>query len=478
MALVLRPRQAQAITDIRMAYRTGKQAPILVAPTGFGKSATATVMIQAALAKGNRVWFLAHLKEILTSTSKALGREGIKHGWIAAGALADRRQAVQVCMVQTLARRLDRYEPPDLMIVDEAHLAVAQTYQAIFEWAKAGPKFYQAGGAKLLHLTATPRRLDGRGLGEIADCLIPTCSTQDLIDEGLLAPMKYYAPTGVDLSGITTRAGEYAQDELAQLMNKPKITGDAVAEYKKVAHGRPAVAFCVSIEHAQAVAASFTAAGYRAVAISGESDPVERDAALEGLQNGRLDIVCNCALWVAGVDAPAIACIIMLAPTKSVVKYLQSIGRGLRTHPGKDCCIILDHASNLANHGPPADAREWTLEASEKKKSAKKSEVPVKQCPSCFATVHSFATDCSCGHHFVAVPRVLETVEGNLDEVDFGAVNHAAKQAAREQRQAQGRAQTLDDLIAIGRSRSMKRPELWARAVITGRAKRDARAAA
>lgn len=469
--MILRPRQETAIADVTSAYKAGFRAPVMIAPTGFGKSATASFIIRRALAKGKRVWFLAHLKEILTATSAGLGKQGIPHGWIAAGALGDRRHAVQVCMVQTLVRRLESYEPPDLIIVDEAHLAVANTYQQIFQWAKAGPKYWQTGGAHLLHLTATPQRLDGRGLAEVADILIPTCSTQDLIDEKLLASIKYYAPATLDLSGIASRGGDYAQDQLAALMDKPTITGSAVSEYRKVAHNRPAIAFCVSIEHARHVAAEFTAAGYRAAAISGESDPIERDGALQGLQNGRLDVVCNCALWVAGVDAPAVACIIMLAPTQSIVKYLQSIGRGLRTHPGKDCCVVLDHAGNLGRHGPPALAREWSLLAKEKKKGSKKAEISEKKCPSCFNSVHAAATHCSCGHVFVAQAREIEQVEGELVAVDM-------KAEQRAKRQEQGKAQTEADLVAVGRSRGMKRPEAWARHVLIARNAKEARLSA
>ncbi len=464
----LRPRQIKAIEHISEAYRSGFHAPVLVSPTGSGKTFTSVHLISRAIAKGKTVWFIAHLKEILNATCTALMREKIPHGMISAGVPGDPRQSVQVVSIQTLVRRLAKYSPPDLMIVDEAHLAVANSYQQIFEWAKAGPKFYKPGGCKLLHLTATPQRLDGRGLSEIADTLIPTCSTQDLIDEGLLVPIRYYAPQSIDLSAISSRAGDYAQDELAAVMDKPKITGSAVAEYRKVAHGRPAVAFCVSIEHAQHVSEEFRRAGYRAVAISGESDPVERDNALRGLQSGQLDVVCNCALWVAGVDAPAVACIIMLAPTKSIVKYLQSIGRGLRMHPGKDCCVILDHAGNLNQFGPPAVEREWSLDAKEKKRASKKQENPIKSCPGCFATVFSAATHCSCGHEFRAQPRVLEQVEGELKEIDVHAVRLA-------QRREQGRAQTLDELTAIGRSRGMKRPHLWAAHVLKGRHQASAR---
>jgi len=457
----LRPRQVQAIADVTQAYRDGFKAPIMVAPTGFGKTHTSAEIIRRAIAKGRKVWFLAHLKEILDATAGKLRDEKIQHGFIMAGRLADRRQQVQIVSVQTAVRRLDRLEKPDLIIIDEAHLAVAATYQDIIRWA--GPDCWR------LLLTATPVRLDGRGMGEVADFIVHTCTTGELIDEGLLAPIKYYAPSGPDLTGVASLGGDFNQGQLAAAMDKPRITGSAVSHYAKLARNRPAVAFCVSVEHAQHVAAEFAGAGFRAVAISGDSDPVVRDSALKDLQSGRLDVVCNCQLWVAGVDAPAVSCIIQLAPTQSLVKYLQSIGRGLRTHPGKPDCIVLDHAGNSERHGSPLAEREWSLDAKPKKKGTKKSEVPIKTCPSCFATVASAATDCACGHHFAPAAREIEEVEGELVAVDL----QAARVAARKE---QGRAQTEEDLVAIGRSRGMARPELWARHVIRARHAKEARA--
>ena len=456
----LRPRQIKAVDDIVDAYKRGYKAPILVMPTGGGKTHTAAVIIRRALAKGRRVWFLAHLKEILDATAGKLRDEKIQHGYIMAGRLADRRQQVQIVSVQTAVRRLDRLDKPDLIIIDEAHLAVANTYQEIIRWA--GPECWR------LLLTATPVRLDGRGMGEVADLIVNTCTTGELIDEGLLSPIKYYAPSGPDLSGVASLGGDFNQGQLAQAMDKPRITGSAVSHYAKLARNRPAVAFCVSVEHAQHVAAEFVAAGFRAVAISGDSDPIVRDSALKDLQAGRLDVVCNCQLWVAGVDAPAVSCIIQLAPTQSLVKYLQSIGRGLRIHPGKPDCIILDHAGNSERHGSPLLEREWSLDAKAKKKGAKKSEVPVKSCPSCFATVASAATHCACGHEFAPVAREIEQVEGELVAVDL----QAARVAARKE---QGRAQTEDDLVAIGRARGMRRPELWARHILRARAAKENR---
>lgn len=447
MLLELRERQKKAVSDIATAYRSGYKAPVLVMPTGGGKTHTAAAIIRMALAKGKRIWFLAHLQEILAATAGKLRAERIPHSFIMANQIADCRQQVQIASVQTLVRRLDRYAPPDFLIVDEAHLAVAESYQAIFEWAGAGPKFWRPGGAHLLHLTATPQRLDGRGMGEVADIIVQTCSTGDLIDEGLLAPIRYFEPTVIDADG------------------KRKLVGEPIDHYRNHAHGRPAIGFCVSNEEARENAALFAAAGYRTLAISGDSDPVLRDMALRGIQTGQLDVVFNCKLWVAGVDAPAVSCILDMAPTDSLTRYLQGLGRGLRTHPGKQDLIYLDCVGNRARHGSPTAERAWTLASRGEGSGQVKNEVSTKSCPKCFGTVASVATHCKCGHKFEVVGRVLERMEGVLQEVDPGAAAAEKKQA----RQDQGRAQTEEELIAIGRGRGMKRPELWARHIIRAR---------
>lgn len=449
---MLRPRQIKAIDDVRAAYRAGHRAPLLCAATGFGKTHTAAEIIKSAVDRGNDVWFLAHLREILDDTARRLEHAGIEHGFIMAGMPRNPFKPVQVVSVQTAVRR-PVVRQPGLIIVDECHLAVADTYKKVLA---------AAGNPPILGLTGTPCRLDGRGLGELFDVIIPTCSTGDLIDEGLLAPIRYYAPTKVDLTGIRSQAGDYALDQLAEAVDRPSIIGDAVAHYRKYAHGRRAVAFCVNIAHAEHTAAAFTAAGYRAVAISGKSTRQERQAALTGLRSGAIDIVCNCALWVAGVDCPEIGCVILLRPTKSLTMYLQSVGRGLRIANGKRDLIVLDHASCVFTHGLPQEPREWTLDA--KPKRAGSSAPAVRECPSCFAA-HAPAPVCPCcGHVYVreTVPQGPEQVDGELVEVDAAALR-------RQRNREQASAQTLEQLIEIGRRRGMKSPAGWARHVLAAR---------
>lgn len=451
----LRPRQIQAIADVRAAYRAGYRAPVLVAPTGFGKTHTTAEIVRAAVAKGQSVWFMAHLKEILEATSAKLAAEGIRHGLIMAGYPTNKMEPVQVVSVQTVVRRLDRYKPPGLLIIDEAHLAVAATYRKVIDGL---------GNPFLLHLTATPERLDGRGLGEVADIIVPTCSTQDLIDEGLLADIRYYAPSNLDLSAVRKTAGEFNAKDVEAVVDKPKLVGDAVSHWLKVARGRPTIRFCVSIKHAEHMAEQFRAAGVRAVAVSGDTDTEERRRALDDLRHGRVEVVTNCALWVAGVDAPNVSCIGLDMPTNSLTKFLQSVGRGLRTHPGKHDCIVLDHGGNIARHGHPADQREWTLEGTRGLNARKRDpdDISVKTCPACFSVVRSQVPACHCGHRFAPKPREIEVVDGTLKEIE-------RQQQIRQARAEQGRARTLEELINVGRLRGMKRPELWARHVIRAR---------
>jgi superfamily II DNA or RNA helicase len=342
---------------------------------------------------------------------------------------------------------------PGLIIIDECHLAVADTYKQVLA---------AAGNPPILGLTGTPCRLDGRGLGELFDTIIPTCSTGDLIDEGLLAPIRYYAPTKPDLAGIRSRAGDFALDQLAEAVDKPSIIGDAVAHYRKYAHGRRAVAFCVNIAHAEHTAAAFAQAGYRAVAISGKSTRQERTQALTGLRQGTIDIVCNCALWVAGVDCPEIGCVILLRPTKSLTMYLQSVGRGLRIANGKPDLVVLDHASCVFTHGLPQDPREWSLDAKPRRAGA--NPPAIRECPSCFAC-HPPSPVCpACGHEYrrETVAQGPQERDGELVEVDPATLR-------RERAREQAAAQTLEELVEVGRRRGMKHPQGWARHILSAR---------
>jgi DNA repair protein RadD len=459
--MTLRPRQQKALDDIRAVYREGRRSPILCAATGFGKTHTSAEIIRSALEKGRTIWFLAHLREILDDTAKRLSSVDIPFGEIAAGKPREYHHRVQIVSVQTAVRR-DDLPKPDLVIVDECHLAVAATYKKVLG---------KAGNPMLLGLTGTPCRLDGRGLGELFDEIIPTCSTGTLIDEGLLAPIKYFAPHVPDLKQLRMQAGDYKQSDLDAEMDRPKIIGDVIKQYQKHCNGSRAVAFCTSIKHAQHVASEFCGAGYRAVAISGKSTKEERNHALAGLRDGSLQIVCNAQLWVAGVDVPQIECIILLRPSKSLTFYLQAIGRGLRTSLGKSHLTVLDHAGCIFEHGPPQMQRQWSLQGRQKRGET---ATPVKQCPACYCA-HDPGPVCpECGYVYPVADRDgPEMVDGELQEINMREAAALERIAQKKQqiakRAEQGRAKTLEQLIELGKKRNYKYPVAWARKIMASR---------
>lgn len=444
MITQLRPRQLKALDDLRNAYANGARAPILVAPTGFGKTATAAEVVRLAIAKGRTVWFLAHLREILDDTSARLAAAGISHGHIRAGRSVDYSQKAQVVAVQTAVRR-NGLPQPDLVIIDECHLAVANTYRQVLT---------AAGNPLILGLTGTPQRLDGRGLGEVFDQLVLTCSTAQLIEEDLLASVRVYAPPSVDLSSLRTRAGEYDQGQAGEILSRPQVVGDALNHWEKLCHGRRGVAFCTTVAHAQAVANQWQSAGYRAMVVHGGSDDDERREAIVGLRAGRLDLVACAQLWIAGVDVPEIDAVIWLRPTQSLTAWLQGNGRGLRIAPGKRDLLVLDHVNNCRRLDHPLVNHDWSLDG--KRKRQTEQAISCKVCPACFSTSISAAQVCAdCGHRFNPEVRELKQVDGELVELTV------------TRKREQGSAQSLDDLRQLAQQRGYKRG--WAERVYEAR---------
>ena len=451
----LRDYQLDLVDGVRAAYRAGKRSPLVVSPTGSGKTVLFAYIAQGTSAKGNGVVILVHRQELVDQTCRTLHAFGVAHGVIAAGRTPDRSLPVQVASVQTYVRRLDIFRPA-LIIADEAHHATAGSWRKVINHHPQ---------ARVLGVTATPERLDGRGLKEVFDDLIRGPEVADLIAGGHLAPPVYYAPPqAVDLSHIKTRGGDFAQEDIAEAMDRPAITGDAVAHYSRICRGAPAVAFCSSVAHAQHVADQFNAAGFRAATIDGTMDRDARRDVVRALGDGRLHVLTSCEIINEGFDLPLVTAAILLRPTMSLGLHLQQVGRVLRPAPGKTRAIILDHVGNLSRHGFAEDVRDWSLDGrkKKKKKASEEDEVKVKQCPECYSC-HPPAPTCpECGHIYEVKTREIEHVDGELVEID-------PKEIARQKKKEQGSAQTLDDLIALGRARGYRSPDVWAKHVWNSR---------
>ena len=463
----LRDYQQAGLTDIRHQYKSGLRAPLYVLATCGGKTVIVTEALRGVRSKGKRGVFLVHRAELLQQASRALDAAGVPHGLIAPR-YTPNREAIQVASVQTLVRRLGAYPPFDFVFIDEAHHASAGSWKKITE---AYPN------AKLCGVTATPQRLDGQGLDVVFDSLVMGPSLQELIAHGYASPLRIYAPPSkADLSRIHQRAGDFNPEEVAAELDKPSITGDAVAHYRSISDGQPAIAFCVTVEHARHVAETFRAAGYLAASIDGTDTQGHRDRCLRDLASGALHVVTSCNIISEGTDVPVATVAILLRPTMSVTLFLQSVGRVVRPvyEPGmplvtdeqrlwaiangpKPYAIVLDHVGNCYRHGLPTADREWSLEGRQKR--ARPSEVveSIRQCPHCYA-VFSPAPVCpECGEavKFHSAAK-LEIRDGLLQEIEDVPTPPLA-----------GQALVMSQLHQIARERGYKPG--WVHAVMQAR---------
>jgi len=459
------------VAGIRTCFRKAYLSVLAVLPTGGGKTVVFTYIAQKMSLKQKKVIILVHRIELLRQTSAALAKFDVEHGIINPQYTPNFVNDVQVASVQTIIRRLNYFAAlawkADAIIIDEAHHANSKSWTTIINFfTELNPD------VKIIGVTATPIRGDGQGLGigsgGIFQEMVVGPQVQDLINEGFLVkPRIFGPPEKLDLSGVHTSMGDYKKDELSRLVDKPKITGDAVDHYKELCPGAPAVVFCVSVEHAEHVAAQFRDAGFRFYAVDGTMDDDTRRTILGGLADGSVDGVCSCDLISEGTDIPAIGCAILLRPTKSKGLYLQQVGRALRPYEGKEYAFVLDHVGNTEAHGLPYQFQEWTLDGSTKKKRSGIQEVAIRvvMCESCFMQQEPTPVCVGCGHVMKKpVDNTPKQVEGKLREITEADIQ--SKKANREVGMAKG----MEALLKIAKARGFD--EKWAKHVHDGRQKK------
>lgn len=452
MAISLRLYQSIDIAAIRTAF-IGRRSVLYVAPTGSGKGVLFTYIASELAKRGKRAWILVHRQELLAQTSRNLTSFDVGHALVAPQYTMDPTAPLQVASVQTLVRRLDKLPPPDLIIADEAHHAVSPSWRAIID---AHPT------VKVLGTTATPERLDGRGLGEMFQQMVIGPTVADLTDKGFLAPATIFAPPQLlDMRGVPKRMGDYAGDETAKRVDQPTITGDAVGHYQRICPGVPAIAFCASVLHAEHVAVQFAAAGFRAASVDGSTDDRERKRLIDGLGNGQVQVLTSCDLISEGLDIPAVTAAILLRPTHSLALARQQIGRALRPAPRKVKAIILDHVGNVTRHGLPTEEMDWTLDGgAEKRKKDKEKIASVRQCQECYRAYEAWRDHCpECGFVPEVSARVIKQIDGELVELSTIQRDREKADLQRALRQAK----TLEDFQSIGREHGFKRGWAWHR---------------
>jgi len=416
--LKLRDYQEDIIKDTVSAIKQDNYtAPMVVAPTGSGKTIMFSFLSTNAVQKKKRVLIMVHRREILQQTMSKLFQFGVQAGQIASGhPMTD--ELIQVAMVGTLVRRLDSILKPDLIIIDECHHAVSPTWKKVLD---------HFGDVLRIGFTATPERMDGSGMIEVFDSMVMGPKIRELVESGNLSyPRMYCGPNVQKNEKMKITRGDYDKDQQTKERTKRVVIGSVIDHYRKYLNGLPTVCFCVSIDHCHIMEDEFNAAGFRARTVHGNMTKTDRDAAIGGLATGEVQILCSCDVISEGVDVPVIAGAILLRRTKSLGLYLQQVGRALRPYPGKTEAIILDHAGCIYEHGHVLAERDWSLYA-KKRSQRKKDENPApvtSVCPACSGVWPGSPAKCpACGHDLQAERDKVEgrkppkEIEGILKEV-------------------------------------------------------------
>lgn len=429
--MILRDYQLAQREAIYRAWEEHR-APLAIAPTGAGK----TVLFSSILAAEKRPSVaIAHRQEIVCQMSLALARNGVSHRVIGGKDVVRDCSSLQaaegirvminqnarcaVAGVDTLIRRDEPwFKDVALWVMDEAHHVLRKN-----KWGKAVSLFPNARG---LGVTATPLRLDGRGLGAHADgvfdALVLGPETRELILRGYLMEYRVFAPPStLRLAEVPISAGgDFSPIPLAAAVHKSTITGDAVKHYEKYASGLRGVIFCVDLEAGREVAAAYRGAGIPTEMVSAKTPSLLRSAITRKLRSGALLQLVNVDLFGEGFDLPALDMVTMLRPTASIGLYRQQVGRALRTSEGKQSALILDHVGNVLRHGLPDRPIEWSLDSADKKsRGPALVTIPLKACIECLGVYEKFHVKCPyCGHYQEPASRSApDFVDGDLSEL-------------------------------------------------------------
>lgn len=378
----LRAYQERAISETMPLIESGKKT-VLVLPTGAGKTVIATEIVRRLEEQGKRVLFVAHRVELLEQTQKHYDSKNV------AGDIKSKQAKFD-------------HGDYDYIVVDEAHHCTKDNgYSRFFD-------------KTVLGLTATPWRLDRKGLGDIFDELVVGVTCLELFEDGYLIKPRFFQPKGAsfDASKCKISMGDYVMSTMLS-DSMIAIAVDVVKNYKERAQGKKAIAYCVDVAHARKLAERFKEAGIKCESIAGSDDSETRRRVIGQFRAGEIDVITNCMILTEGFDVPDAEVAILARPTASSSLYLQMIGRVMRPSEGKTSAIVFDHAGNIMRHGMPQDYVNFSLTET----SLRNGKAPVKQCPQCSQYVPLSAKECDeCGYVF---PH--ESYEGK-EVVDLGGV--------------------------------------------------------
>lgn len=407
MTFELRDYQKECLDNVYRSLRKGNKCIVVQSPPRTGKTVIMAEIARRTTAKGNRILFIVHRKEIVDQVKRTFAEQNAK------------MEFCQIGMVQTFTRNIGKLAKPDVILVDEAHHALAKTYMKVLD---AFPE-----AVKLL-FTATPVRMGRLQLDQIATDLVEGKQIQELMDTGFLASFRYFARKKIDDGKLKkSSTGDFTVGSMTDAIEKG-IYQSVVSEYRKRVNGQQAVVYWFSVKTAKLSAEAFKNAGISAEEIDGDTPPDVRDRIVDDFRDGKVKILTNVNLFTEGIDLPNVDCVIMARPTQSLALFLQFAMRCLNPRQGKTATII-DMVGNWERHGLLSEERDWAEMMHTKARRQKNVDGPtVCQCPECMAVWNTKAVrendntclDPFCRYNPVipAPKRKLHIAEGEIEEID------------------------------------------------------------
>lgn len=382
----------------------------------------------------HHVLFLVHRRELIEQIRGTLESNDCDMNYVTLG------------MVMTVVRRLDDYPPFDLIVVDENHHVLANSYRKILDHFNT----------RVIGFTATPVRLNGDGLGDINDILLEEVNVPWLIENNRLAPFKCFIPNLIDRSKLKLNSvKEFSNQSIDDALGTT-IFGDVIEHYNRLAPGTRTIVYCHSIEFSKMTADRFNEEGITARHIDAKTPKQERDAIIQAFRDGEITVLTNVDLIGEGFDVPDCSTVILLRPTASLSLHIQQSMRSMRYKPNKQA-VIIDHVGNSIVHGLPDEVREWELNPPkrEKRKRGEKDEesYPIKVCDECLCAYPSTEDKCPlCGY----VNEVKETTKKIDEDAELVEARAEELRLARLARKNWKKAKSYKELLDIGKARGYK----------------------
>ncbi|WP_341474712.1 DEAD/DEAH box helicase [Staphylococcus capitis] len=396
----LRDYQEELLNGLYKSIANNNKNIMVQSPAGSGKTVTMSELTRRANNKKNRVLCIVHRDEIVNQIKNTMEANDVNWDYCEVG------------MVQTIANRIKKnlIQKPDIIIIDEAHHALSNTYQKIIS---SFPDTY------IIGFTATPYRLNGQGFKESFQDIVLGKSVKWLIEKKRLAPYKYFSIDLINHEKLKKQRGEFSQKSIEEAFNK-KIYGDVLKNYEKYAKGLKTIVYAYNVESSKCVAEQFKNKGYNAYHLDGNAKTHERLEVVQKFRDGEIDILTNAELFGEGFDIPDCHCVILLRPTESLSLFIQQTMRAMRYQLNKEA-IIIDLVNNWSTHQLPDSDRDWVAYF-EGKPPREKSEIPAKVCGAedCFNVMPSSQKECDvCGYVFESnsSKQNYDLEEAELEEI-------------------------------------------------------------